>query len=182
MLVCGALTLAWLRGNTPAIRSRWNSCKQSNFPAYTTLSPRPHTAQTPRRPSLLRAVWGVGCFFFLPSSHPPSSSPRPSTHPSSHPPGTYLSVAFIHNPRDLNLFPPHRPRLFLSLLCLKNFALSSLSSLLLLRSLHSSALPLSAFVFCLLFVPINSKIPASVPAREEWGGVGWGGVGERERG
>lgn len=28
---------------------------------------------------------------------------------------THLSVAFIHNPCDLNLFPPHCPRLFVSL-------------------------------------------------------------------
>lgn len=70
----------------------------------------------------------VACRVFLlsPPSNPPL--PHPHTHPSSHPPGTYLSVAFIHNPRDLNLFPPHRPRLFLSLLFLKNFMLSSLSS------------------------------------------------------
>lgn len=92
------------------------TCTKSNIPA--SLLPSPHIAQTPRRPSLLRAMWGV--------ANPPP--PHPHTHPSSHPPGTYLSVAFIHNPRDLNLFPPHRPRLFLSLLFLKYFMLSSLSS------------------------------------------------------
>lgn len=79
----------------------------------------------PRGPSL---HWVAGCFFFffLPLSNTPL--PHPHTHPSSPPPGTYLSVAFIHNPCDLNLFPPHRPRLFLSLLRLKNFMLSSLCS------------------------------------------------------
>lgn len=114
------------RGNKPAIMSQWNSSTQSNIPAYTSLLPSSHIAQTPRRPSLLRAMWGCRVFLLPPSSTPPL--PHPHTHPSSHPPGTYLSVAFIHNPRDLNLFPPHRPRLFLSLLFLKNFMLSSLSS------------------------------------------------------
>lgn len=113
-----------LRGNKPAIMSQWNSSTQSNIPTYTSLLPSSYIAQTPRRPSLLRAMWGVS-----PSSPQPPPLPHPHTHPSSHPLGTYLSVAFIHNPRDLNLFPPHRPRLFLSLLSLKNFMpFSSLSS------------------------------------------------------
>lgn len=112
----------------------------------------------------------VGCRVFLlpPSSTPPL--PHPHTHPSSHPPGTYLSVAFIHNPRDLNLFPPHRPRLFLSLLFLKNFMLSSLSSFFFF--LFTLLLFLNLSFFCFLFVPIKSKIPASVPARKKWRGGG----------
>lgn len=157
-----------LRGNKPAIVTQWNSSTQSNIPAYISLSPSSHIAQTPRRPSLLRAMWGVGCFSFLPPT--PLLLPHPHTHPSSHPPGTYLSVAFIHNPRDLNLFPPHRPRLFLSLLFLKNFMLSSLSSFFFF--LFTLLLFLYLSFFCFLFVPINSKIPASVPARKKWGGGG----------
>lgn len=87
--------------------------------------------------------------------------PHPHTHPSSPPPGTYLSVAFIHNPRDLNLFPPHRPCVFLSLLFLKNFMLSSLSSFLLL-SLHSSALPLSVWFFFLPSICSNQLKDSSI--------------------
>lgn len=63
-------------------------------------------------------MWGAGCFAHQPPSSPPSYS---SILPI--PQGLYLSVAFIHNPRDLNLFPPHRPRLFFSLLLFKNFML-----------------------------------------------------------
>lgn len=55
-----------LRGNKPAIISQWNSSTQSNITAYASLSPSSHIAQTPRRPSLLRAMWGVGCFSLLP--------------------------------------------------------------------------------------------------------------------
>lgn len=71
--------------------------------------------------------WLLGVFLPpFPSPTPPL--PHPHTHPSSHPQGTYLSVTFIHNPCDLNLFPPHRPRLFISLFFLKNLMLSSLCS------------------------------------------------------
>lgn len=117
-----------LRGNKPAIISQWNSSTQSNncaIPAYTRLSP---SSYCPDSQKTFIVEGCAGCRVFL--LPPPSTSPfpHPHTHPSSHPPGTYLSVAFIHNPRDLNLFPPHRPRLFLSLLFLKNFMLSSLSS------------------------------------------------------
>ena len=147
--------------------SQWNSSTQSNIPTYTSLLPSSYIAQTPRRPSLLRAMWGVSPPHPQPPQPPPL--PHPHTHPSSHPLGTYLSVAFIHNPRDLNLFPPHRPRLFLSLLSLKNFMpfFFTLLCLLLLSLQSSSALSLSAFFFRFLFVPINSKIPASVPARKK---------------
>ena len=160
---------------------------ETNLPLWAngTLPPRaisPHTLLCcpvhilPRLPEDLHC-WGLCGVFLLPPPRQPPPLPHPHTHPSSHPLGTYLSVAFIHNPRDLNLFPPHRPRLFLSLLSLKNFMpFSSLSSVFFFFLFN---LPLSLylpFFFRFLFVPINSKIPASVPARKK----NEGGGGEDE--
>lgn len=89
--------------------------KTKRIPAYN-LAPSLHVAQTPRRPSLLKAIWGAG--FIAPPTHPYSSIlPIPQ--------GLYLSVAFIHNPRDLNLFPPHCPRLFFLSSFSRTFCFSS---------------------------------------------------------
>lgn len=78
-------------------------------------------------------MWGAECF----APNPPSSPPRYSSILCILQ-GLYLSVAFIHNPRDLNLFPPHRPRLFF----LSSFSRTLCSSSLFF-SLHSPALPFS---------------------------------------
>lgn len=121
----------WLvrpRRKRAAVITQCSSSTQSNNSALCTLFSVPQFTYCPDSRKTFTVEGYVGCRVFLlpPSSTPPL--PHPHTHPSSHPPGTYLSVAFIHNPRDLNLFPPHRPRLFLFLLFPKNFMLSSLSS------------------------------------------------------
>lgn len=119
----------------------------------------------------------VGCRVFLPPPLHPSFSPPSYSSILPSPPGTYLSVAFIHNPRDLNLFPPHRPRLFLSLLFLKNFMLSSLS-LFRLLSLHSSALSLSCLSSAFyLFQSTQRFQHPYLQERKKRGGGGRGGRG-----
>lgn len=71
---------------------------------------------------------------------------------------THLSVTFIHNPRDLNLFSPHSPRF------------SSLS-----RSWNYVFFPSFSFSFLLppnkspssALAQLSSQIPAFVPAEEQ---------------
>lgn len=105
-------------------------------------------------------MWGAGCFAPPPHTHPSSPSPRDFTCLLR---SSIILVIWI-------FFLPIVPVSFFSLLLFKNFMLFFS---LLFSSLSCSSLFLS---LSLLFVPISSKIPASVPARKKEGRgrrVGW---------
>ena len=70
----------------------------------------------------------------------------------------HLSVAFVHNPCDLDLFPPHLPRPVVCLFSPKNFNALSLAF---------TVPPQSNQSLFSQLAPLNSKIPASVPEREK---------------
>lgn len=101
----------------------------------------------------------MGCgVYCTPPPHPTH------THPSfPSPQGLYLSVAFIHNPRDLNLFPPHCPRLFF---------LSSFSRTLCFSSVFFSSLVCSSRFSLFLFYLFQSAQRFQHPYLQERRGEG----------